>query len=339
MRVSVSEQMKDWVAGYIRSHRREGAISIHVVYSNFNYDFKETFSIDPGAAVQLMIAEGFLKGNHAKGGFSIWLPEDEGKGRSRPFRPHKKEVNGAATPATKNQPSADQNGESEMTKTKTETKEDTIIEPVYAFEKVPHPKTGKIDVLDLIRYIMEGIAGNIPNKPDMDGGYAKIKQSAKQLFADIGLPEAVRPDLWQIMQSMALVRPHGRGQWGILHSRAAEYFITPCAYKIALQKYKEHQQRNREIASLRQQLQQLRAGVATSEAKTSSTLFDDEALEILVEAELLAEELAKAQQRITELEAERDKLQIELATRPTSVDAAKEALRERLAALKRVNAS
>lgn len=65
-------------------------------------------------------------------------------------------------------------------------------------------------------------------------------------------------------------------------------------------------------------------------------MFGDEAVEILAEAERLAEELQKAQQRITELEAE-------LAKRPTSAEAmeqaAKQVLQERIAALKKASTS
>lgn len=100
MQVTVSEKMKEWVAGYIRSHRKKGTISIHVVYSKFNADFRATFNADPQVVIRLMEASGFLKGCRAKGGYSIWLAEDSGKGKGRPYRSRTPRANGAAANAT-----------------------------------------------------------------------------------------------------------------------------------------------------------------------------------------------------------------------------------------------
>jgi len=341
MRVNVSEKMKEWVAGYIRSHRREATISIHAVYSKFNEDFKATFGIDPVLVVNLLAAYGFIKKGPSKGGVSIWLPEDEGKGKRRPFRPRKAEVNGTAASTTKNQPtpSADQNGESEMTKTKSETKEQITIEPHYSFEKVPHPETSEVNVLELIRHLMKHLASKFPGKPEMDGGYAIMKLSLSGVGVECGLTTSDMVGLTAIMQHMGLVRLYGKSTWGVLHTKAADYFITARSYELARKKWSEGTKRNAEMVKLQKKLQEPEGDVTTSETKASSTMFNDEALEFLAEAERLAEELQKAQQRIAELEAERDKLQTELAERPTSVDAAKQALQERLAALKKVSTS
>lgn len=341
MRVNVSEKMKEWVAGYIRSHRREGAISIHVVYSKFNEDFKATFGIDPVMVVNLLAADGFIKKGPSKGGVSIWLPEDEGKGKRRPFRTRKETLNGTAAPTTKNQPtpSADQNGESEMTKTKTETKKDITIEPYYNFEKVPHPETCEVNVLELIQYIMKHIDQKLPAEPKMDGGYAVVKVNVGAALRECGLSSGAVPGLNAIMQNMGLLKHVNKDTWRVLHTKAASYFITAQSYLLAREQWLKHTARNKVVSDLKRQLQQSGGVAATSETKTNSTLFDDEALEFLAEAERLAEELQKAQQRIAELEAERDKLQTELAERPTSVDAAKQALQERLAALKKVSTS
>lgn len=341
MRVNVSEKMKEWVAGYIRSHRREGAISIHVVYSKFNEDFKATFGIDPVMVVNLLAADGFIKKGPSKGGVSIWLPEDEGKGKRRPFRPRKPEVNSTVTPTTENQStqSADQNGETEMTKMKTETNKGNIIEPHYNFEKVAHPETGEVNVLELIRYIMKHIDQKLPAKPEMDGGYAVVKVNVGAALRECGLSSGAVPGLNAIMQNMGLLKHVNKDTWRVLHTKAVSYFITAQSYLLAREQWQKYTARNKEVADLRRLLQQSDGAAATFETKTHSTLFDDETLEILAEAERVADELQKAQQRITQLEAERDELQTELAGRPASVDAAKEALRERLAALKKVKAS
>lgn len=341
MRVNVSEQMKEWVAGYIRSHRREGAISIHAVYSKFNADFKAAFGIDPVLVVNLLAADGFIKVGPSRGGVSIWLPEDEGKGKRRPFRPRKETINGNATPATKNQPtpSVDQNGESEITETKMKTKEEITIEPRFNFEKFPHPETGEVSVLELIRYIMKHIDQKLPSKPEMDGGYAVVKVNVGIALRECGLSSGAVPGLNAIMQNMGLLKHVNKDTWRVLHTKAVSYFITAQSYLLAREQWLKHTARNKEISDLRRKLQQSEGDVMVSDVKTSSMLFDDEALEILAEAERLAKELEKVLTRVAELETERDQLQKELAERPTSVNAAKEALRERLAALKKVSAS
>lgn len=104
MRETVSEEMKQWVINFIRTRRNDGCISLHVVFSGFNLEFGKMFRTDPRAAIGLMIESGFLKGEKARKGFSIWLPEDEGKGRGRPFRSRVK-VNKPAV--KKNEKSAD----------------------------------------------------------------------------------------------------------------------------------------------------------------------------------------------------------------------------------------
>lgn len=337
MRINVSEKMKEWVAGYIRSHRREGEISIHVVYSKFNEDFRETFGIDPVVMVNLLVADGFIKKGPTKGGVSIWLPEDEGKGRQRSFRPHKLEVNGTAT-QIKNESAAPThgNGEPEMTKTK---KEEITIEPYYNFERVPHPETGEVNVLELIRYIMKYIDQKLPAKPEMDGGYSVVRVNVGAALRECGLSSGAVPGLHAIMQNMGLLKHVSKDTWRVLHTKAVSYFITTQSYLLAREQWLKHTARNKEVSDLRRQLQQPAGEVTTSETKTDSTLFDDEAIEILAEAERLVDELHKAQTYIAELETERDQLQGELATRPTSVDAAKQALQERLAALRKVGAS
>ena len=81
--MAVNDKMKQWVRDYIHTHRLADNISLHVVFSNFNKNFKETFQADPKDSVELLIAEGFIKGRPAQGGFSIWLPEDDGKSQHR----------------------------------------------------------------------------------------------------------------------------------------------------------------------------------------------------------------------------------------------------------------
>lgn len=343
MRVSVSEEMKEWVADYIRSHRREGTISIHTVFSKFNEDFKATFKMDPIVAVNLMVKEGFLKKSPAHKGVSIWLPEDEGKGKRRPFRPRKPEVNGTAISTTENQPtpSADQNGEPEMTKAKTKTQEDITIEPHYNFEKVPHPETDEVDVLELIRYIMKHIDTKLPAKPEMDGGYAVVKVNVGAALRECGLSSGAVPGLNAIMQNMGLLKHVSRDTWRVLHTKAVNYFITAQAYLLAREQWLKYAARNKEITNLRnavadlqKQLQEFEGYATTSETKTNlPPLFDRETVAILAEAKRLNEELKKAQTHIAELNAERDQLQRELAERSTSVDAARQVLREELAAI------
>lgn len=340
MRVKIDEKMKEWIAGYIRSHRREGAISLHVVYSKFNEDFKATFGTDPVMVVNLLCADGFIKKGPTTGGVSIWLPEDEGKGKRRPFHPKKPKACNAATKTINNQSPtpAKQQGEDEMKKNET-PKEDITIEPHYSFEKVPHPETGEVNVLELIRYIMKHIDKKLPAKPDMDGGYAVVKVNVGAALRECGLSSGAVPGLSAILQNMGLLKHVNMDTWRVLHTKAVSYFVTEQSYLLARDQWLKHTARNQEISCLRRKLQQTDGDVASSETKINSTLFDDETIEILDQAERIAEELKKAETRIGELEAERDQLQKDLAERPTSVDAAKEALRERLAALKKVGAS
>lgn len=260
MNVIVSEKMMSWTRDYIRSHRNEGVISIHVVFSKFNEDFRATFKIDPVVAVRLMIESGRLKGAPSRGGFSIWLPEDGGNGQRRSFRPSKPKAGAISVDINQKQPAipVHQNGESEM---KNEKKnEDTVIDPYYAFEKIPHPETGKVDVLELIRYIMQHFHEKLPQKPEMDGGYAIIKLNIFDALGDVGIPTGSRPDMSRVLQEMALIKCYGRSQWGVLHSRAADYFISAKSYVVARQAMLERNQRNSRMARLEKKVEQLKGG-------------------------------------------------------------------------------
>jgi len=62
----------------IRRCRKEGFKGIHTVYSGVNNAYRQFRGkdADPIAAVNKLIAAGHLAGNPAKGGFTIYLPED-----------------------------------------------------------------------------------------------------------------------------------------------------------------------------------------------------------------------------------------------------------------------
>jgi len=341
MNVIVNEKMMSWTRDYIRSHRNEGVISIHVVFSKFNEDFRATFKIDPVVAVRLMIGSGHLKGAPSRGGFSIWLPEDEGNGKRRPFRPSNPKAGAISVDTNQNQPAipVHQNGDHEM---KNEKKnEDTAVDPHYAFEKIPHPETGKVDVLELIRYIMQHFHEKLPQKPEMDGGYAIIKLQIYDALGDVGVPTGSRPEISRILQEMALIKSYGRSQWGVLHNRAANYFISAKSYNVAKQATIERNKRNSKMARLEKKLKQFEDSVVvhTDTSVNNSTSFEDEAVLALAEAERLAEELEKSKTHAAQLELECARLTSELAARPSSAEAAKLALQERLAALKKSGTS
>jgi len=357
MQVTVSEKMKEWVTGYIRSHRKEGTISVHVVYSKFNEDFRATFKADPQVAIRLMEASGFLKGCPSKGGYSIWLTEDAGKGKGRPYRSRTSRVNGAAASATTETKSAmpieekQETGEIEM-KTNIKTKDDISIEPHYAFEKIPHPKTGQIDVLELIRHIMKQFDESLPNKPDMDGGYSVIKMQIYDALGNASIPSGSRPELSRIMQEMGLIKCYGKSQWGVLHNKAANYFVTARSYLVAKEATMERRKRNQKIARLENKVKKLEVPTAevsadtTQSAEISSDFSESEVLDLIAEVEDLTKALETVKQQVVELQtqcdkltAERDKLADEIATRPSSTDAVKLMMEERLAAAKKARQS
>ncbi len=355
MRVIVNDKMKEWVAAYIRAHRVESCISIHVVYSKFNEDFRATFKTDPFTVVQLMIAAGFLNGCPAKGGFSIWLPEDAGKGQRRPFHPRPKPASAPVAPVVKKteMPALPaQKGESEMKK---KLKDVVAIEPTYAFERIPHPETGVVDVLALIQYIMEGAVKHLPSGAEIDGGYFVSGISLNKLFEDIGVPESVRPQLTHIMSRMGLLKKYGRMSWGLLEKKALAFFITPRLYIMARDSYIAHTTRNHEIARLRVRLEKLtaspriRESTAVAESTSSgSASFEGEAMELLAEAERISEErarvqetlktvegeLAKVRETLKVVESERDKLALELKSRPAPAEVYRQEFSDRIAKLK-----
>ncbi len=353
MRVIVNDKMKEWVAAYIRAHRKENCISIHVVFSKFNEDFKRTFNIDPQAAIQLLMAEGFIKGSQARGGFSIWLPEDSGKGNGRPFRsrqqPAKTELVSAAE---KTEPPVipAQTGDVEMKREKEKETAPVVIEHRYTYEQIPHPETGKVDVLDLIRHIMKTIAGILPKNPEMDGGYALVRFSVTDVLQKAGVERGQCADFSLVLQAMSLLKSYEGRTWGVLHSRAAEYFITPRSYLVARKALEDRRERYGETRKFREQIAELEAKLAAvspvDTAIVSTTVvpnnnnvsFETEAIEALAEAERLGEELAQVRAQLTEVQAERDQLIQQLSERPQQAEVIKEAFRERLSALKAVRA-
>jgi hypothetical protein len=62
----------------IKNCRKEGFKGIHTVYSGVNNAYRQYHGKekDPVAAVNKLIEQGLLCGNPAKGGFTIYLPED-----------------------------------------------------------------------------------------------------------------------------------------------------------------------------------------------------------------------------------------------------------------------
>lgn len=255
MRVIVNDKMKEWTAAYIRSHRIVGRISIHVVFSKFNEDFRATFKIDPQVAVNLMMKNGFLKGRPAKSGFSIWLPEDEGQGCGRPFLSRKSISGTSVSQMNQIQPEAlvEQTGDVEMAKSKLD---EVVIDPKYHYETIPHPVTGEVGVLNVVRHIMAKIEEALPKDVPMDGGYAVAKISITGVMKGCGIEEGQRPEFSRILQEMALIKCYTSGGnsrlWGVLHIRAVEYFITSRAYLAARNALEERRARNSEIIRLRE---------------------------------------------------------------------------------------
>jgi len=353
MQVTVSEKMKEWVAGYIRSHRKEGTISIHVVRSKFNEDFRATFKADPQVAIRLMEASGFLKGCPSKGGYSIWLTEDAGKGKGRPYRSRTSRVNGAAASATTETKSAGPIEQKEEKKEIEMNAEEKKVEPHYAFEKRPHPETGQIDVLELIRYIVSFIQAHLPDEPVKDGPYSLSKLNVGGLLQECGLSAGDVPGMHRVLQNMGLIKNYNSGPcWGVLTGDLAAQFITADLYLQARQRWVKHADRNKEIAGLRKQLEVLPVSATETNPKepkstqVSSFYSEDEVLQLLAEVDELTNALETTKKEITELQTknegiaiERDKLAAELATRPASTDVVKMMIEERLVAAKKARSA
>jgi len=354
MQVTVSEKMKEWVAGYIRSHRKEGTISVHVVYSKFNEDFRATFKADPQVAIRLMEASGFLKGCPSKGGYSIWLTEDAGKGKGRPYRSRTSRVNGAAASATTETKSAmpieqkQETGEIEM-------KKEEKTEQRYSFEKVPHPETGEVNIVELIRYVVKHLHSIVPQNPERDGGYDVVPLSLTDEGQKCGFSASDMIPLGTILQHMGLVKKYGGRSkdmkvfWGVMHKNVARDFVTHRSYELALQKWLSDCNRRNEVTKLRKQLEAPAAEVsvdATQLAEPSSGFSEKEVLDLIGEVDDLTKALETVKHQVVELQTqcaglttERDTLAAEIAARPSSTDAVKLMMEERLAAAKKARES
>jgi hypothetical protein len=232
---------------------------------------------------------------------------------------------------------------------KTEAKNhETSIEPHYRFEKLSHPETGKVDILEIIRYFMNHLNSNLPNDPEVDGGYSIISMSINKMFADAGIASG-HPELSRIMQEMALIKSYGRSQWGVLSSKVPNCFVTARSYVVARDAMIERQKRNHKSTRLAKQVKQPKkagksSGLISSSASGDS--YEEEAVQALIEVEELTTLLGKSKKYSNELEqerdaliTERDKLVVELAQFPSSVDAAKQAFYERIEAAKKARVS
>lgn len=339
--ITVTPKMRTWVAAYIRSHRKPGIISIDVKKSHFNEDFFTQFNVSPRMVIHALIREGFLEGadrpgvGKQKASFAIWLVEDKGSRKGPRTIVYRQQ------PHT--QPRSEIKSERKETMPASATSSSVSFEPKYAFEKIPHPKTGEVNVLGTIQYLMECIWKQMPADAHKDGGYSLSDFSLTALMTNAGMPNAQRPELSRILQEMGLVRTYSkrakRRTWGVLDKSAVRFFVTEELYLQARDALLERGARNNEMYSLRRQLESAGSSAVSEVTKdavthpvstdeTLVTTFEDEAIEALAQAERLADELKAAKARI-------DALEKELAARPTSAEAARQALADRLDALKK----
>ncbi len=341
IRLRIMDSTKHWIADYIRSHRREGTISIHVVNSKFNEDFRKNFKADPVAVVHQLIEDGFLKGGTAVGGFSIWLPEDEGKGQ-RFFRRRRKSDDKTDSREIKE-------GETPVTKVK--ATDDGVIDIQYTFEMHPHPKTGQTDILELIRYIIKALRDSLVGNHPHDGGYTIVRSAISQALVDVGVQPNARPDICMILQEMGLVKLYKKAEWGLLNADAANYMITPRAYLVARREFQNRRERNSEMARLRANIDKLQTKVDDHEKRSTgegllpiaaggdqavvaSTGVDDQLVEALALLEV-AVDLQKILQTQNAEQAQQIKtLEAKLAARPNDAELVKRAIEDRLALVK-----
>lgn len=189
-------------------------------------------------------------------------------------------------------------------KTEVQTKEATI-EPHYNFEKVPHPKTGEVNVLELIRYTMKHIHSMCGDELEMDGGYAIVKLNVSSILNECGLPTGAVPGFQAVMQNMGLLKCANKHTWRVIHSDANEYFITAQAYLLAREQWVKHKARNKEVTDLRKALKEAQQlGQAQSGTPVQSSDGDELAVEALALAEQYEEERDAAKVRVSELETE-----------------------------------
>lgn len=301
----ITNQMRAWIADYIRTHRTDGYIGIHVVYSKLNENFRRTFGEDPRQVLNDLKKEGFLLSKPVRGGACIWLPEDAKEREKQLADETANNVNELESPT----PVPAQEGPQE-----------------YAFEQIPHPETGAVDVVALLRYIVHHLDQHTPlaptENPEDYGHYTLHTVSLSEELKKCGIENSKRPPLMQIMQEMAVVCYFRRGLWGVLKTELAEGFMTPALYNRAREKFLKEKRQNavKRKKHVKPTLQQTEQGDVN---------FEEEAVAAVARAEELAEELKAARQRIGELEAE-------LATRSVSdATAVKAALSERIAALKK----
>jgi hypothetical protein len=221
---------------------------------------------------------------------------------------------------------------------------------LYNYEKVPHPKTGKVGNLELIKYIVAELSARWTVSPERDGGYTICKLSMTTNMLEIGVPSGARPALSRIMQEMGLIKCYGYSNWGVLDLAAAEYFITKSSYIVAEKAMQKRHLRNKEIATLRKQLaksaDQPQSTTVPAEPVSGVTeSFEEEAIEALVEAERLADvveaqkaAIAAQEEKYEAIQAENAAIKAELNARPVALTAAKVALSERIKLLKTATA-
>lgn len=323
MRVTVSEEMKTWVMNYIRTHRNEGCISLHVVFSNFNFEFGKKFRTDPRVAVGLMIESGFLRGKKARKGFSIWLPEDEGKGRARPFRSRlapittsiqqvvAKSADAPLTTEVQIQPEAlaEQKGEIEMP--------DANI--ADAEEKVPYlistinPETGKSDDLIATARVATKLL-HAKGQVDSDGRCLAVI-SPEKILSEAGFTTSV-PHLIIFLDRIGLVRKLNKVvdtyRYLVLDPDFFDLIVTPESVTAVLKQMQERRQlqwdssalkklrhpETGELTGLRARIAELESELAmlkakSLEAQTSESVFGGPTLEQLAEAAVIVEDLVK----------------------------------------------
>lgn len=300
----ITDKMRTWIVDYIRTHRADGYVGIHVVYSKFNENFRRTFGEDPRGILNDLKAEGFLAAKPVRGGACIWLPGDA---KEREERLANETVEDVKTEGELPAPESAQE-----------------VPQEYAFEQIPHPETGEVGVITLLHYILSHLDQRTPpastESPEDYGHYTLRAISLSEELKRCGVTSSNCPPLMQIMQEMAVVVYVRRGLWGVVKPKLAEGFLTLALYNRAREKFLKEKRQNEK--------RRKHAQPTAQQSKQSEMNFEEEALTALARAEELAEELKAAQKRIGELEAE-------LETRRSDAETVKAALQERIAALKR----
>ena len=311
--MKVSGEIKKWIENYIRENRKSGCISLHVVFSDFNKNFKTKFGVDSKQVLGILIDEGFLRGQKAKGGFSIWLPEDEGQGKRKPFSSHKRRKSDES--ARKLEDLTTEEGEEEMDANMGKK----IRYNINTIGTV-NPETGKKD--DLVATAKSAVTHLATLcKQDDEGRYIGNFPITSEL-EKVGFIGSM-PHFVMFLSYMGLARRYtvSGGKKGesphrylVLDPTFFDLLVTEETVQSVLKMMAERYSKQREVADLKKQLEKTSVSNQENDAEVPSSSESEEILAQMAEMVVLVERLREEKGAVI---AELEQAKKQLNDRPT----------------------